>query len=226
MHDINRAYAEAQPYSAAAGSAELAFEASDLAAEGLNEVFETDEEMELAAELLATSSEAELDQFIGSLIKRAGQAVGKAVKGPLGQKLGGLVKGAVKTVLPIAGSVAGGMFGGPLGAKIGGALAKAGGNALGLELEGLSPEDQEYEVSRQLVRLAGDAVKHAAQGGQNGRSPDDVARAAVVAAARRHAPGLLRAAAGEAEVGGTAAAAAGRSGRWVRQGRNITLLGV
>ena len=40
--------------------------------------------MELAAELLGVASEAELDRFLGDLIKKAGRAVGQFVKSPVG----------------------------------------------------------------------------------------------------------------------------------------------
>ena len=44
-------------------------------------VFSEQQELELASELLEITNEAELNQFIGSLIKKAGKAVGSAVKG-------------------------------------------------------------------------------------------------------------------------------------------------
>ena len=77
------------------------FEDSEWSGEG--EVFSEAELMELAGELLEINSEAELDQFLGKLIKKVG--------------------GGIKKFLPIAGTVAGGFFGGPLGAKIGKGVA-------------------------------------------------------------------------------------------------------
>ncbi len=50
------------------------------------------EEMELAAELVGVTEEEELDQFIGSLLKRAARSVGKVLKTPIGQQVGGLIK--------------------------------------------------------------------------------------------------------------------------------------
>jgi hypothetical protein len=91
----------------------------------------------------------------------------------------------------------------------------------------MSPEDQEFEVARRFVRLAGDAVRQAATT-PAGSSPQAVAQAAIMAAAQRHAPGLL----GQATTGGTngagAAGASGqrRTGRWVRRGKGIYLLGI
>ncbi|MGH7520870.1 MAG: hypothetical protein ACREMI_06300 [Gemmatimonadales bacterium] len=62
---------------------------------GLDEV----DEMDLAAELLGVSDEAELDQFFGKLIKKAG----KFLKSPTGKALGGILKNVARKALPIAG---------------------------------------------------------------------------------------------------------------------------
>ena len=51
----------------------------------------------------------------------------------------------------MAGSALGGMVGGPLGAQLGGSLANMAGSALGLELEGLSNEDREFEAAKQKL---------------------------------------------------------------------------
>jgi uncharacterized protein (DUF697 family) len=200
-------------------------------------VFDDADEMELAAELLAVSDESELDQFLGKLIGQAGQAIGKAVKGPVGKTLGGLLKGAVKKVLPAAAGAVGGMVGGPAGAAVASSLATAAGKAFGLELEGMSTEDQEFETARRFVRFAGEAARQAAQ--QAGRiaasaDPQAAAKKAVIGAASKLAPGLLRpvAHALQSEVAPPQARAArpqgdrpGHSGRWVRQGQQIVLLG-
>ncbi len=153
-------------------------------------VFSEAETMELAAELLEVSSEAELEQFLGGLIKKAGQAAGRFIKSPVGQQLGGLLKGAAKQALPMLGSAVGGYFGGDSGAKIGGQLASSAGQIFGLELEGLSLEDQEYETAKSFVKFAGEAAKNAATAPQTGH-PKKIAQQAATTAARQHAPGLL-----------------------------------
>ena len=86
-----------------------------------------------------------------------------------------------------------------------------GGRRLGLELEGLSPEDQEFEVARRVVRLAGDAAVKAAAAPPSAPA-GKVVNKAIAAAAKKHAPGL-------AGPGGR------RSGRWIRRGRRIIVLG-
>ena len=88
MHDIDRTQLEFEAYTDE-------FEAPQpYGFQRESAVFDDADEMELAAELLAVGDEGELDQFLGKLISKAGNAIGKAVKGPVGRKLGGFLKGA------------------------------------------------------------------------------------------------------------------------------------
>lgn len=185
---------------------------------GESEIFNEAELMELAGELMEVNSEAELDQFLGKLIKRAGRTLGRVVRSPLGRAVGGFLKGVAKKALPLAGTALGGMVGGPLGASIGSGLASAGGNALGLEMEMLNAEDQEFEGAKQFVRMGGEAVKSAISSPQ-GLNPHGIAQQAVTAAATKLAPGLL----GKRPEATIPTNTAGRSGRWVRKGRHIIL---
>lgn len=182
--------------------------------------FDEVEEMEMAAELLEITDEAELDQFLGNLIKKAGRVVGRVVKSPVGRALGGILKGAAKKALPVVGGALGTAIGGPAGGAIGGKLASTAGRIFGLEFEGLSPEDQEFEVARRFVRFAGTAAKNAALASPS-TPPQTAAKAATVAAAQQHAPGLLRAA-GPSPM--AVSKGSNRSGRWIRRGRNIIVL--
>ncbi len=182
------------------------------------EVFTESELMELADELLQVESEAELDQFLGNLIKKVGRGIGKVVKSPVGRAIGGFLKGAAKKALPLAGAAVGGFFGGPLGAKIGKGLASAAGGVIGLEAEALSAEDQEFEGAKQFCRMCGASAK-AALTAPSGIDPMRTAQRAVTAAASRHAPGLLGSLPSSAGPRGS-----GNSGRWVRKGRNVLLL--
>ena len=120
-------------------------------------------ESELAANLLEITDEQELDQFIGSLLKKARRVVGGALKSPLLRPLGGFIKGAIKKALPIAGGALGNLVAPGIGGQIGSQLASGAGGLLGLEFEGVAPEDQEFEVAKHLVRMAGSAVQNAAQ---------------------------------------------------------------
>jgi hypothetical protein len=191
--------------------------------------FSEEQEIEMAAELLSLSQDQELDQFLGKLIRRAGQAAGKFIRSPTGKALGGLLRKAAKAALPIAGKAVGTFLGGPVGGAIGGKLATAGGQIFGLELEGMSGEDQELEVAQRFVRLAGNAAARAAQA-PPGIPPQQAARTALAAAARQYAPGLLRNGGAVRGAGGVSGARAARgsrrSGRWLRRGNKIVLLGV
>ena len=80
-------------------------------------VFGEADEMELAAELLEATSEAELEQFLGDLIDRAGQAIGRAAPGPVRGALATMLKDAAKRTLPIIGRALGQQVGGAAGAE-------------------------------------------------------------------------------------------------------------
>ena len=187
-------------------------------AEWTDEVFSEAELMELAGELLQVDSEAELDQFLGKLIKKAGRRVGRMVRSPFGRAVGGFLKGAARKALPWAGTALGAYFGGPLGAQIGRGFARAAGSALGLEAEMLNAEDQEFEGAKQFTRMAGEAVKSAIAA-PSGVSPTSAAQQAVTAAAAKLAPGLLAATSHSRPP-----RPSGTSGRWMRQGANVVLL--
>jgi len=145
---------------------------------------------DMAARLLDVQSEEELEQFLGSLVDRAAGAY-KAAKDftetPTGQAVVKVLKKGAGAALPVAGGLLGGYFGQPkLGQSAGGAVKEW----LGWELEGLSEEDREFEVAKAFTRFATAAARQAAQA-PTGASPEAVARAAAMTAARRYAPALL-----------------------------------
>lgn len=194
------------------------------------------QEMELATELLTVTNEAELEQFLGGLIKK----VGGFMKSPVGKALGGVLKGVAKKTLPIVGGGIGSFVAPGVGTALGSSLGSAAGKLFGLELEGLSNEDREFEVARRYVRFATAAARKAAAAPAH-IPPHIVARRAAALAARRFAPGLVGAAGVPSQQAyaepqtpwaddgswGTpgANAEATQSGRWVRRGRNIIILG-
>ena len=220
MHDIDRTQMEFNP--AAGFETETESEYLQENWSGESGVFSESDEMQLAAELLGVSTEAELDQFLGSLIKKASSAIGSAVRSPIGQAVGGVLKSAAKKALPLAGGALGGYIGGPLGAKIGSGLASAAGSALGLEAESLNQEDREFEGAKQFVRFAANTVKNAATSPM-AANPAAAAQAAATTAAKQFLPGLLS---GGAGVGGGTAAGRGQTGRWLRRGGKIVIYGV
>jgi hypothetical protein len=184
-------------------------------------VFSDDEELELASELLELQNEEELDHFLADLVGKVAGAIGGIVKSPIGRAIGGALKSVAKTALPIAGGALGGMVGGPIGSMLGSNLASMAGGALGLELEGLSPEDGEFQAARQFCRFAAAAVSNALQTPAN-VDPAAAAHYAAVEAARVHAPGLMN-------IGHSEAAPYDdrpQTGRWVRCHGKVVLFGV
>src|SRR5262245_21897254 len=147
-------------------------------------------EDEFASALLEVRSDQELDHFLTNFIKKAAATIGRAVSSPVGQALGGVLKQVAKRALPIAGGALGTFLGGPAGGMIGSKLASMAGDVFGLEYEGLSPEDRDFEIARRFVRFAGHAAKRAARAPRQ-IHPRAAAKAAVIDAARRYAPGLL-----------------------------------
>jgi uncharacterized protein (DUF697 family) len=183
------------------------------------------EEVELAMELLTVSTEAEMDQFLGNMfkgvwkgIKKVGSAVGK-----IARPLGGILKAVAKKALPFVGGALGSLIpipgvGTAVGSALGGALSKA----LELEYAELDREEAEFEMARRFVRIAATAAQRAALA----PATVDVERAvneALVAAARKH---IASADLSELEVFTQGAGASRHSGRWVRQGESIVLIGV
>jgi len=212
MHDLDRTQLESYE----------AYEAAPGGYAGETGVLGEADEVELATELLGISTEEELDQFLGSLLKKVGGVVGKIARGPIG----GLLKGVAKKILPMAGGALGTLIPIPgVGTAVGTALGNAAANMFEVNLEGMSQEDQEFDIARRFVRLAGDAAANAANAGAAAATPAG-AKAALVAAARTHAPGLAKTlmsgGLGMVAPGG----ALGRSGRWVRRGRHIVVFGV
>ena len=183
---------------------------------GPNGAFDETMEMELAAELLGVADDEELEEFLGKLARRATSGVRRFARSRVGRALTQRLRGVARQALPGVGQAVGGLFGGPAGAAVGGSAASGLGRMFGLELEGLSPEDQEFEVARSFVRLAGDAAQEAAKA-PDSMNPEAAASQAITIAARRHAPGLVSRRPQGPNV---------RSGRWERRGRNIVLRNV
>jgi hypothetical protein len=187
-------------------------------------VFNEEEHMNLAANLMEVNSEEELENFLGDVISGAAKAVGQFINSPTGQALGNGLKGVAKQLLPVAGQALGDAFGGGAGGQIGGALGSA---AAGLfEME---PEEQEWEAANTFVKLAGEAAKNAAQMPKGG-DPEAIAKKAIIEAAKIHAPGLVS----TLTSGGAAGSCHCRhhhgekrhSGRWYRHGKRIVLIGI
>jgi hypothetical protein len=228
MHNIDRTLMEMDPEAEYGPEFESDYEYEEFEAPDMEAVFDEADEMQLAAELLAVSDEAELEQFLGSLFKKVGGLVGKYVKLPTGKALIGYLKGAAKKYLPTVAGAIGTAIGGPAGGAIGDLVTSQASRAFGLELEGLSPEDQEFETAKHYVRWAGEAAKNAALAPPTA-DPMTAAKSAAVTAAQQHAPGLLQSAPPSPAMGmgGKVRGRRARSGRWFRlKGDVIVLRGV
>ena len=247
MHDIDRTQLESD-YEGES----YEFEQSGWTGEG--EVFGEAEEMELASELMEVRDEQELDQFLSTLIKKAGRALGRLVGSPDGQAIGSILKGAAKQLLPHAAGAVGAAFGGPLGARISSGIASLvdgemghGGGRLepgGLRPGGLEPgrmesgslESGRLEPGGQRVRRrqavrAGRRRHRAERDGRVGHDGSDVGRAERDRAGGRAAgrPDCCsRSRYGMAPYSGQypGAYSGGESGRWMRRGNRIVLFGV
>ncbi len=172
MHDIDRALFETEQE-----EGEYEGEASD------------SRELALAGELLEITNEEELDRFLGRLVGGAVKAGRAFLSSDAGRAVGGVLKSAAKQALPQIGRAVGGYIA-PGGGDVGAALGSYAGKALGLELEGLSHEDREYEVSRAFVRFANEVARTTAAAPPSVPAAVAASRAATIAATR-HLPGLV-----------------------------------
>lgn len=191
-----------------------------------------EEEEEWAEELMGVSSDEELEEFLGKLIKKAGRAAGKFIKSPVGKALGGALKKVAKTALPAVGGAIGSFVapgvGTALGTKLGSMATKL--FEMEYEAETMDDDELEFEVARRVVRLSAAAAKNAANA-RSGANPQTVAKAAVVKAAKTNAPTLAKVIAKTPPnrlvrpTGAIATSGRGSAGRWVRRGNRIVIYG-
>ena len=134
-----------------------------------------DDDIEAAAALLEGAAVGEAEQRLVELVGQDA-AARRALRPPTWRALAALLGLAAGRVLRRRDS----------------ARVAAVGRLFGLELEGLSGEDQLFELARQFVRFARGAVHEAARLDLDAAVPPArVARAAAQAAARHLAPGLV-----------------------------------
>jgi hypothetical protein len=208
-------------------------------------------ELELAYQLLEVSNEQELNQFLGGLMSKAASAARGAassfVASPAGKSVGKYLVDVGQKTLPGLGLKYGDKFGTQLGTKYGGPLggmvagavgggvgkwaATKAGNFLAsnaqrifnLELESLSPENQELEIARSFVRFATDVTRRANQAVR--QNPNiglaDLGRQVIGASAQQYAPGLLPANGTQPML----RRSRGAKGTWERRGNTIVLHG-
>jgi hypothetical protein len=141
-------------------------------------VLDTDR-TEAATELLEVSGRPALPALLARLLRDAAHAAGQTMDRAVEGELVRLLQRAAHIALPAA-SIAS-----PDGA------ARAS-RFFGIELEGLSPEDQEFESARRFIQLVEAAAGQAAAGSQR-LPPALAAWLATSRAAKRFAPGWLAA---------------------------------
>jgi hypothetical protein len=191
-------------------------------------------EVDLASELLSVSNDQELDQFLGKFLKRAGRTFRRFARSGLGKGLAQGLRGIAKAALPTLGGVLGSAIPIP---GVGTALGAAAGNmaAGALEFEGMSGEDREFEIARRVVRVGLDAAANLAAMPE-GEATQDELIGTLLNAGRSHFPGIVGSviSKGALNAGGipgirfpmSGKPGGARTGRWVRRGNTIVLLGV
>ncbi|NHZ35078.1 hypothetical protein [Massilia rubra] len=163
-------------------------------------------DLALAAELLEAAEPADLRRVLSRAIAGAGVLGARVARSPMGPLLVTELLRAVQPILSPQRRLARGASAKTVSINLGARM-------FGLELEGLSPEDKEFILARQLVRLADHAARHAGRAGEDGHPSPRSARAAVQAAARQVAPGLLP----------HVHARPATQGRWTRQAGQLIL---
>jgi hypothetical protein len=138
---------------------------------------EVGSEMEYGATLLEAHVARELPRFLVKLVMDSGPAGRAALRGPTGRALLPALNWVARQAMP----------------RDSADLKRKSAGIFGLELEGLSPEDKEFELARHLVRLLRAVIDAVLAPGPG--EPALRVRAALALAARRHAPGLLKRAA-------------------------------
>jgi hypothetical protein len=177
----------------------------------------------LAYELMTVSDPAEMEEFLGKLMSAASRRFKKFGANALPKLLPvlkGPVRGLLKRAMPLLGSAAGSVVPGA-GTLLGGMAGQKLGQLLGGEMEGASDDEAKVELSRKLVNTVTDAVDRAAQDPAARSEPIAAARDALVGAMQANLPSGVRQAMGQRSRGSRAS-----SGRWIRRGRQIILLGV
>jgi hypothetical protein len=171
------------------------------------------------------------------VLRTVSRAAGQFARSDTGRALGGILKDAARQALPIVGGAVGGWVSPNGGRSAGRRFAEQAGAALGLELEGLSPQDKEFAAARQFSRFVAEAIRRALATPPNIPAPV-AAASAVRAAAQRFAPGLSGVASGRSAAPVTPSAAlagmpgsapppaSATTGRWVRQGNSVVLFGM
>ena len=111
---------------------------------------------ELAAGLLDVVSEAELDDFLGGLVAETAWNAGRPIPAAGSRALVASLRRTAEQTLPTL-TVALGHEGRPAAP----AAAQSAARIFGVEPEGMSAEDRDFEIARRFVRFAQEATVRA-----------------------------------------------------------------
>jgi hypothetical protein len=167
---------------------------------------------ELTGELLDVTNESELEDFLGGLVAETAQNAGGRIPAGTGRALVEVLRKTAGRTLPTLTTALGDEMG-----SAAGPTAETAARVYGMELEGMSAEDRDYEIARQFVRFAQAAAGRAARTPAPAPAAAAV-DAAVAAAGREFAPGLL--------PSESTFPAGPQTGPWVRRGNSVVLIGV
>ena len=161
-----------------------------------------EDELALAAQLLEVRQPAQFDAFLAQLLGTT--RAGRQLRGtPLARPLRQLLNRVLTPLMPLHGAAQ--------------EHKRRAARIFGMELEGLSPEDKEFELARRVVRLVcAVSAELARPGAAAGGEPPQKVASALLQAARTLAPGLLKHA---AQVSAPPA-----GGRWRRMGGHVVVL--
>jgi hypothetical protein len=166
---------------------------------------------ELAAELLDVVNETELEHVVRKLVSETAQRAGGSLPRGATHLLSDVLTRIARRTLPTLGSASGPH------ASSERSPAETAVRVFGLELEGMSAEDRDFEIARQLVRL-GEAAVLRSLATPDAASPVATVAAGVTRAGRELAPGLLDPVADLSLEPGT--------GPWTRSRNDVPLNGV
>lgn len=177
-------------------------------------------EMEMAYELLNTENEAELNHFLGGLVKKAWSGVKSLYNSPAGQALKGQIIANAKSLgrraLPSLANKVGRYVGGDTGAQLGDRFSNWATNRYLNEYETGEPSEQDVAAARGIVRMTDQAARQVADMVQSGQSVGRQAGREAVLANAGHLQGA-------AHGNHTSAK---QSGTWHRRGNKIILSGI
>ncbi|HSW11463.1 MAG TPA: hypothetical protein VLI06_01415 [Solimonas sp.] len=168
---------------------------------------------EQAAELIGTLGRPGFATMLGRLVRRTALDSGRPLKDAVAAELVDLLETAAWRALPRSDA--------PIATDAAAAFGRAN-RFFGIELEGLSPEDKEFEAARRFVQLSAEAARQAARTPAQ-LPPRAAARRAAALAARRYAPGWMQAAV-PALASAQPSSSFARTGRWLRHGPGVIVL--